>query len=57
MIRGGGPQSVAMGVGGWKTAAVFQRYDISDNRDKLRALEGAHAFTEGEPAVAPDLVM
>ena len=57
MIRGGAPQSVAMRVGGWKTAAVFQRYDISDNRDKLRALEGAHAFTEGEPAVAPDLVM
>jgi integrase len=50
MVRGGAPQSVAMRVGGWRTAAMFTRYDISDNRDKLAALNGATAFAEGEAA-------
>lgn len=46
MVRGGAPQSVAMRVGGWKTTAVFTRYDISDNRDKLDALEKAGAYAD-----------
>jgi integrase len=52
MIRGGAPQSVAMRVGGWKTSAVFTRYDISDNRDKLEALKGARAYTDAEPGAS-----
>ena len=44
MIRGGVPQSVAMRVTGHETDAMFQRYDITDNRDKLAALEAARIF-------------
>ena len=56
MVRGGVPESVAMRVGGWKTSAVFKRYDISDNADKLDALkkasglcrEGGRALERGQ---------
>ena len=44
MTREGVPQSIAMRVTGHETDAMFQRYDITDNRDKLAALEAARAF-------------
>jgi len=44
MIRGGVPQSIAMRVTGHETDAMFNRYDITDNRDKLAALEAARTF-------------
>lgn len=48
MIRGGAPQSVAMSISGHETTAMFGRYNISDQRDKLAALEAAQRFTAGE---------
>jgi integrase len=44
MIRGGVPQSIAMRVIGHETDSMYRRYDITDNRDKLAALEAARLF-------------
>ncbi len=41
MIRAGVPQSIAMRVTGHETDAMFNRYDITDNRDKLAARRSA----------------
>jgi integrase len=38
MIRVGVSQTVAMSISGHKTIAVFQRYDITDERDKHAAM-------------------
>ena len=38
MIRVGVSQTVAMSISGHKTIAVFQRYDITDDRDKQAAM-------------------
>lgn len=44
-------------IGGWKTASMFRRYDIVDERDLLDAGERLTAFlataTHGIPIVAP----
>jgi integrase len=55
MIRAGVPQSVAMRVTGHETDAMFQRYDITDHRDKLTALEAARRFADQQPGPAPNL--
>ena len=55
MIRGGVPQSIAMRVTGHETDAKFQRYDITDDRDKLAALEAARQFVELQPGEKPNL--
>lgn len=56
MIRGGVPQSVAMRVTGHETDAMFIRYDITDNRDKLAALAASRKFVQQQPAETPGLV-
>ena len=55
MIRGGVPQSIAMRVTGHETDAMFQRYDITDNRDKLAALEAARAFVAQQAGKPPNV--
>jgi hypothetical protein len=45
-----------MRVTGHETDAMFVRYDISDNRDKLAALEAARKaarYQPGETSLAP----
>jgi integrase len=56
MIRAGVPQSIAMRVTGHETDAMFNRYDITDNRDKVSALEAARRFSERQPGTGPSLV-
>ncbi len=48
MVRAGVPQSVAMSISGHETTAMFDRYNISDHRDKLAALEASQRFSAGE---------
>jgi hypothetical protein len=55
MIRAGVPQSIAMRVTGHETDAMFNRYDITDNRDKLAALAAARKFVEQQPVDKPSL--
>jgi hypothetical protein len=61
----GVPESVAMDIQGWKSPAMFRRYGIVDNSDRLDALNrveqyeerlqfgdkfGDNATSEGQPA-------
>jgi integrase len=46
-IRSGTPQSVAMACGGWRTVAVFNRYDICAAEDMTAALEKTAAYRTG----------
>jgi integrase len=48
MTRAGVPQTVAMAITGHETDAMFRRYDITDNRDKLAALKAARELTSRE---------
>jgi hypothetical protein len=50
------PQSIAMRVTGHETDAMFLRYDITDGRDKLGALEAARRFAEQQPGEKQNLV-
>jgi integrase len=45
MVRSGTPQTVAMSISGHKTASVFQRYSITDQRDQRKALLDRQAFS------------
>lgn len=56
MIRAGVPQAVAMTVTGHETTAMFTRYNITDERDKLNALEAARSYVEGQRAQASNVV-
>ena len=53
MIRAGVPQSIAMRVTGHVTEAMFHRYDITDDRDKLSALEAARLFVAQQAGETP----
>ncbi len=53
MIRADGPQPIALRVTGHETDAMFNRYDITDNRDKLAALEAGRKFAQRQPERTP----
>jgi integrase len=46
LVRGGVHPAVAMAISGHKTQAMFARYNITDDRDKLRALEASREWNE-----------
>jgi hypothetical protein len=39
MVRAGVPGTVCMKIGGYKTRDIFDRYDISSERDLIDAAE------------------
>ena len=46
MIRAGTSETVAMSITGHKTRAMFSRYNITSNEDKLQALRARRAYVE-----------
>jgi hypothetical protein len=56
MIRAGVSQSIAMRITGHATDAMFHRYDITDNRDKVAALEAARNLVNLQPGSTLALV-
>jgi hypothetical protein len=44
-----------MRVTGHETDVMFNRYDITDDRDKLCALDAARRFVEQQPGEKPDI--
>ncbi len=44
-----------MRVTGHETDAMFNRYDITDNRDKLAALEAARIFVAQQAGKPPNV--
>jgi integrase len=47
-IRAGVHERVVMSVNGWKTRAVFDRYNISSTKDIQEALEKTKAYRRGQ---------
>jgi integrase len=55
--RAGVTEGIIMSIGGWKTRSVFERYNITDQRDRLEALkklEEAQNRAEVEPHQSND---
>jgi integrase len=54
--RAGVAEHVIQRLGGWKTASMFRRYDIVDDRDLLDASERLTTFLTAAAATAPTVV-
>jgi integrase len=54
--RAGVDVDVIQRIGGWKTASMFKRYNVVDERDLRDAGERLHAFLETETSAAPTIL-
>lgn len=56
LVRAGVSQSVVMSIGGWKTDAMFRRYNITSDTDQRAALTAPEAYSAQQitPAAAPE---
>jgi hypothetical protein len=48
MVRGGVPMTVATKISGHKTASIFRRHDICDERDLGDAMTRVEQYHEAE---------
>jgi len=48
MVRAGVPRSVAMEISGHETESTFERYNITDDRDRREALRRTQEFTDSQ---------
>ena len=48
LVRSGVPETVCMAISGHRTRSVFQRYDITSERDLMEATERRNAYIQGQ---------
>src|SRR5262245_15308518 len=54
-VRAGVPEQVVMELGGWRTRAVFGRYNITSERDLADAIERVSGYVAERAADAPKI--
>ena len=52
LVRSGVSQSVAMSISGHRTASMFERYNITDDRDQRQALQKVQQYRKGRRSEA-----
>jgi integrase len=56
LVRAGVPESVAMGISGHRTRAMFARYDIASDEDKSNAFAAVSLYHQVRAAKGPKVV-
>jgi len=54
-VRAGVPEQVVMELGGWRTRAMFARYNVTSERDLGEAIERVSGYLAERTADAPKI--